>query len=113
MKKFMILYMAKGAKFEKAMKEATPEQRKQSMDAWMKWMGANQKSMVDGGAPMGKTMRVDQKGAAADKNAVGGYSILNAKTHEAAAKLFKKDHPHLMMPGAWVEITEILPMAGA
>jgi hypothetical protein len=46
------------------------------------------------------------------KNNVGGYSIVQAETHEAAAKLFGKDHPHLHMPGAWVEILEIMPLPG-
>jgi hypothetical protein len=36
---------------------------------------------------------------------------VQAQSHDAAAKLFGKDHPHLqMMPGAWIEIVEIMPM---
>ena len=47
-------------------------------------------------------------GAAAQ---VGGYSIVQAQSHDVAAKMFGKDHPHLqMMPGAWIEIVEIMPM---
>jgi hypothetical protein len=38
MKKFMVLYMASTADFEKAMKGSTPEQHQKGMDAWMKWM---------------------------------------------------------------------------
>ena len=30
----------------------------------------------------------------------------------AAAKMFEINHPHLQMPGAWVEIVEIMPMPG-
>ena len=41
------------------MKNATPEQQKKGMDAWMKWMNANKPSIVEGGAPLGKTKRVD------------------------------------------------------
>ena len=33
-------------------------------------------------------------------------------SHEAAAKIFGKDHPHLQWPGAWIEITEIMPVPG-
>jgi hypothetical protein len=29
-----------------------------------------------------------------------------------ATKIFGKDHPHLQMPGAWIEIIEIMPMPG-
>ncbi len=53
MKKFMVLYMASGAEFEKMMKNSTPEQQKKGMDAWMKWMNANKTSIVEGGAPLG------------------------------------------------------------
>ena len=54
MKKFMVLYMAAGAEFEKMMKNSTPEQRKKGMDVWMKWMNANKASIIEGGAPLGK-----------------------------------------------------------
>lgn len=110
MKKFMVFYMAPIAEFEKAMKDSTPQQQKQAMDGWMKWMTANQKSIVDGGAPLGKTTRLDGKGVAATKNDIGGYTIVQADSHEAAGKLFGANHPHLTMPGAWIEITEIMPM---
>ena len=112
MKKFMVLYMASGAEFERMMKNSTPEHQKKGMDAWMKWMGAHGKSIVDGGAPLGKTKRVDAKGASNAKNDVGGYSVVQADSHDAAAKLFGKDHPHLQMPGAWIEIVEVMPMPG-
>ncbi len=58
MKKFVVLYMASRADFEKMKENSTPEQRKKGMDAWMKWMDANKSSIVDGGAPLGKTQRV-------------------------------------------------------
>ena len=55
---------------------------------------------------------VDLNGASNTKNEIGGYSIVQAESHDAAAKLFGKDHPHLQMPGAWIEIVEIMPMPG-
>ena len=51
MKKFLVLYMAEGAEFEKMMRNSTPETRKKGMDAWMQWMDAHKASIVDGGAP--------------------------------------------------------------
>ena len=57
MKKFLVLYMAKAADFEKMMKNATPDQQKKGMEAWMKWMGDHKASLVDGGAPLGKSTR--------------------------------------------------------
>jgi hypothetical protein len=112
MKKFLVLYMAHRAAFEKMMREASPEQRKKGMDAWMAWMNANKSAIVDGGGPLGRTKRVDAKGASETRNELGGYSVVQAESHDAAAKLFGKDHPHLQMPEAWIEIVEIVPMPG-
>ena len=113
MKKFLALYMANSAEFETMMKNATPEQQKKGMDAWMKWMGDHQASLVEGGAPLGKTKRVDSNGASDTKNDIGGYSIVQAESADAATRIFGKDHPHLqMMPGAWIEIIEIMPVPG-
>ena len=104
--------MASGLEFEKMMKNSTPDQQKKGMDAWMKWMDANKPSIIDGGAPLGKTKRVDSNGASSMKNEIGGYSVVEAETHDAATKIFGKDHPHLQMPGAWIEIVEIMPLPG-
>src|SRR6201984_1997828 len=112
MKKFMALYMASGAAFEEMMKNSTPEQRQKGMDAWMKWMNANKASIVEGGAPLGKTKRVDSNGASNTKNAIGGYSVVQAESHDAATKIFGDDHPPLQMPGASIEIIEIMPLPG-
>jgi hypothetical protein len=112
MKKFMVLYMANAADFERMMKESTPEQQKKGMQGWIKWMGDNQPSLVDGGAPLGKTSRVDAKGVSDTKNGIGGYSIVQADNAEAATKLFGKDHPHLQIPGGWIEVIEIMPVPG-
>ena len=65
------------------MQDLTPEQRQKGMDAWMKWMGDNKASLVDGGAPLGKTKRVDLKGASDTKNDIGGYSIVQANSAHA------------------------------
>jgi hypothetical protein len=112
MKKFMVLYMASGLEFERMRQNSTPEQRKKGMDAWMKWMNANKTSIVEGGAPLGKTKRVDSNGVSNTKNEIGGYSVVQAKSHDAATKIFGKDHPNLKMPGAWIEIIEVMPLPG-
>ena len=112
MKKFVVLYMASGPEFEKMMKNSTPEQRKKGMDAWMKWMNATRASIVEGGAPLGKTKRVDANGTSNTKNEIGGYSVVQAESHDAATKIFGKDHPHLKMPDAWIEIIEVMPLPG-
>ena len=110
MKKFVVLYMASEPEFEKMRKNYTPEQRKKGMEAWMKWMNDNKASIVEGGAPLGKTKRVDANGASNTKNEIGGYSVVQAESQDAAAKIFGKDHPHLQMPGAWIEVIEVMPL---
>ena len=112
MKKFMVLYMASKTELEKMMKNSTPEQQQKGMEAWMKWMNENKTSLVDGGAPLGKTKRVDSNGASSTKNEIGGYSVVQAESHDAATKIFGKEHPHLQVPGAWIEIVEIMPVPG-
>ena len=112
MKKFMVLYMASGLEFERMRQNSTPEQRKKGMDAWMKWMNANKTSIVEGGAPLGKTKHVDSNGVSNKRNEIGGYSVVQAESHDAATKIFGKDHPHLQMPGVWIEILEIMPLPG-
>jgi hypothetical protein len=67
MKKFVVLYMASGPEFEKMMKNSTPEQQKKGMEAWMKWMNDYKASIVEGGAPLGKTKRVDANGTSNKK----------------------------------------------
>ena len=110
MKKFMVLYMASGLEFERMRQNSTPEQRKKGMDAWMKWMNANKTSIVEGGAPLGKPKRVDSNGVSNTRNEIGGYSVVQAESHDAATKIFGKDHPHLQMPGAWIEVIEVMPL---
>jgi hypothetical protein len=112
MTKFLVLYMAAPADFERMMREPTPEQQKKGMEAWVKWMSDHQAAFVDGGAPLGKTKRVDAKGASDTKNGLGGYSIVEADSADAAAKIFQ-DHPHVrLMPGGWIEIVEIRHIPG-
>ena len=89
--KFMVLYMASKAELEKMMKNSTPEQQQKGMEAWMKWMNEHKPSLIDGGAPLGKTKRVDANGASNAKNQMGGYSVVQAETHDAATKMFGKE----------------------
>jgi hypothetical protein len=111
MKKFLVLYRAPSSGFEQ-MKSATPEQQKAGMDAWMGWGKKAQAAIVDMGAPLGKGMHVTKAGQATPApNDFGGYSILQAESKEALAKMLE-GHPHFMMPEGFIEIVEIMPMPG-
>ena len=111
MKKFLVLYRAPTSGFEQ-MRNATAEQQKAGMDAWMAWGGKAQKSIVDMGAPLGKGMKVHKSGdASAHANDYGGYSILQAESKEALAEMLK-GHPHFMMPDGYIEVVEVMPIPG-
>src|SRR5262249_15673515 len=109
MKEYLALYMASSADFEKAMKESTPERQKQGMEEWRKWADKQQGDIVELGAPLGKTKRVTKRGVVNMKNQVGGYTIVQANSHDEAAKIFA-DSAHFMMPGSWIEVMEITEM---
>lgn len=104
--------MADRAGFEKMMRESTPEMQEAGMAAWMKWMTDNQSAIVDGGAPLGATKRVTVSGVSDVRNEMGGYSIVRAESHAAATAMFGKDFPHLQVPGAWIEVVEIMAIPG-
>jgi hypothetical protein len=111
MKKFLVLYKASPAGFAQMMK-ATPEQQKAGMDTWMAWGKKAASSIVDMGAPLGKSLRVTPVGVAPSANDLGGYSILQGESKEALADTLK-GHPHFMMPESSIEIIELMPMPGA
>jgi hypothetical protein len=109
MKKFLVLYKAGKADFEKAI-AASPEQQKAGMDAWMAWSKKAAGAIVDLGAPLGKALRVTKEGSSPITNDLGGYSILQAESKEALAETLK-GHPHFMIGASgFIEVTELLPM---
>jgi hypothetical protein len=115
MKKFLAIYL--GAKDSKAFDQwnamddaARKERQRSGMDAWMRWGKEHEKSIVDGGTPLGKTKRIDASGVTDTRNMMTGYVIVQAESHEAAARMFT-NHPHYsIFPGESVEIMECLPM---
>ena len=110
MKKFLVLYKAPTSAFEQ-MKKATPEQQKAGMDAWMAWSKKAGSSLVDMGAPLGKSVRVTKGGASASTNDLGGFSIMQAESKEALAENLK-GHPHFAMPDGSIEVVEFMAMPG-
>jgi len=108
MKKFLVIYKAPITSFEQMMK-ATPEQQKAGMDAWMAWGKKAHESIVDMGAPLGKTLKVTPAGASPIRNDIGGYSIMQGESKEVLAETMK-GHPHFMMPDGFIEIVEMMPM---
>ncbi len=115
MKKFLATYLGsmESAAFKQwnARPEAERNERKRAgMEAWMRWGKEHEKAIVEAGGPLGKTKRVDASGVSDTKNMMTGYVIIEAESHEAAARLFA-NHPHFsIFPGESVEIMECVPM---
>lgn len=97
----------------KAMPEAEQKARMQDgIAAWHGWMDTHKDAVVFAGGPLGKTKKISPSGIADVSNAMSGFVILKAASHEAAAKLFE-NHPHFaIFPGDSVEVMPVLPVPG-
>jgi hypothetical protein len=113
MKTFLAIYLGSEAAMARwqALDEATRARREQAgMKAWQQWAADNARSIVSMGAPLGRTRRVDASGSRDARNAMAAYTVVQAESHEAAARLFL-NHPHFMLfPGDSVEVMECLPI---
>jgi hypothetical protein len=89
---------------------ARKERQMAGMTAWGAWVTKHAAAIVDHGGPLGKTKRASMEGIADTKNNMAAYVIVQADSHEAAARLFE-NHPHFaIFPGDSVEIMECLPV---
>ncbi|HYE45117.1 MAG TPA: hypothetical protein VEA44_05015 [Caulobacter sp.] len=80
------------------------------MEAWGRWMEQHADAIVVNGSPLGKTKSVSKDGVADIRNAVAGFIVVQAESHEAAARMFE-NHPHFaIFPGTAVEVMPMLPI---
>ena len=118
MKKFLAIYIGTEAALERAQWDKLDDVNRQAreaqgMKAWMDWGATHGAAILDQGNPLGKTKRASPDGVTDIKNVMTGYVIIQAESHEAAAKLFE-NHPHFtIFPGDSVEIMECLPLPPA
>jgi hypothetical protein len=115
MKKFLAVYTGSTAArersgFDKLSDADRKKLEKEGIAAWMAWGENHKDAIVTNGGPLGKTKRTGPNGVTDIKNNLAGFVVVQAETHEAAAKLFE-GHPHFtIFPGEAVEIVECLPM---
>jgi hypothetical protein len=102
MKKFVAIYMAPVAAMDELRRTRSPERVKEFNDSSMKWVKSHEKSFVDVGSPTGNNKRVTKDKVQDVKNEIIGYSVVQAETHNEAAKIFQ-DTPNLQIPGAYIE----------
>lgn len=96
-----------------ALSDAEQARRQQDgIVAWGQWVARHQAAIVDGGSPLGNTLLASRAGITATRNAITAYVIVEAASHEAAARMFET-HPHFsILPGHSVEVPQCMPMPG-
>jgi hypothetical protein len=110
MAKFLVLYNSQMSAAE-VMANATPEEAKAGMDAWMAWAGEAGDAVLDLGMPLGSSKHLEGGSTTDGSNPASGYSILEAGSLETASGLVE-NHPHLGVPGNTIDVMEFLPMPG-
>jgi hypothetical protein len=117
MKKFLAVFLGSASSRERADWDRIDEAKRKKLEAsgiqaWGAWMTANQAAIVEAGGPLGKTKRTATNGVSDTKNNLSGYVVVQAESHEAAARMFE-EHPHFtIFPGEAVETMECLPIPG-
>jgi len=117
MKRFLAVYTGTHDAKSRADWDALPEAERREreaagMAAWHGWQETHGPVIVEQGGPLGKTLRASRDGVAPTRNALTGFLVVEAESHEAAARMFE-GHPHFaIFPGEAVEIMEVLPIPG-
>jgi hypothetical protein len=106
MSKFMILYRAQTSSRDQ-IANATPEQIELSGQAWRAWATKVGYALADLGTPLAHTTHVGPGTPGSD--GVCGYSILEAGSADEVGTLLD-GHPHLAIPGASIEVLELIPI---
>ena len=89
--------------------ETDPKMVEKSMATWMKWFGELGQAVVDGGAPTQPGKIVSKSGVkSVGGKPVAGYSILEAKSLDAATAM-AKSHPDIA-EGLQVAVYPLMPM---
>ncbi|SFK59251.1 hypothetical protein [Methylocapsa palsarum] len=111
--KFLVLFLIPAAvmdgwaQTDPAEKKAGEEKLKGEWDRWMN----EHSSMILSTEAAGKTKRVTSGGVADARNDIIIASIVQADSHDAAAKAFE-NHPHFQIPQASIEIMPLKQMGG-
>ena len=115
MKNFLAIYLGTPAAMAKWNELPVQEQKARQaagVQAWHAWVEHNKANIVAIGSPLGRTKNVSATGVADVRNSMTAYTVVQATSHEAAAKMFE-NHPHFsIFPGQAVEVMECLPIPG-
>lgn len=117
MKMFLAVYTGSTAARERSRFDQLSEADRKALEqrgiaAWKAWGEKHKDAIVVAGGPLGRTKRTGLNGVTDVKNNLAGYVVIQAATHDEAAKMFE-GHPHFtIFPGEAVEIIEMLQMPG-
>ncbi|MFZ2594121.1 MAG: hypothetical protein WAX38_05095 [Minisyncoccia bacterium] len=105
MKKFIVLYCMPSTGLQDWMK--LPAEERQAEESklkalWDTWASAQGASLLLTAAA-GKNTRVTAEGATEASNDLMMYSLVEAEDKEKATAMFV-GHPHLQIPGAWIDV---------
>lgn len=112
MKSFLAIFTcAENSKNHEAWKQLDPqtqaERMKKGMAAKHQWEEKYKNQIIYDGGPLGeKTKKVSFQGIHDTPSIVGAFVVIEAKSHDEAAKIFL-DHPHFaIFPGDGIDIIE-------
>ena len=113
MKRFLAIYTgstAAMAKWNSMPEDELKERQATGVKEWHAWVERNTASIIDIGAPLGRTKSISSAGVTDVRNNMTAFTLVQADSHEAAAKLFE-NHPHFtIFPGDAIEVMECLPI---
>jgi hypothetical protein len=115
MSRFLVLYSAPAAVIDEWMKtpaEKRKEAEEKMMQDWNNWMADHAELFADKGGGVGKTKRVTAQGVADMRNDIMLYAIVEAASHDAAARAFV-GHPHFGIPHASIEVMPLSSLPGS
>ncbi|MER7272150.1 hypothetical protein [Micromonospora sp. WMMD712] len=92
MGRFLALF--NGAADEVGKAELSEQQQSDFLEAWASWAQANEKALVDPGAPLNAKKLVTVQGVEDFTDAMIGYAVVEAGSHDEAVEIFS-GHPHL------------------
>jgi hypothetical protein len=107
-KRFLALYLAPAqvladwAKTDPATRRPAEEKMRAEWQLWMR----DHAAMISITEAAGKTKSVTSGGLVDTRNDIMLYSIVEAESHDIAAKAFER-HPHLQIPQSSIQVTEI------
>ncbi len=114
MKTFLAIFTcAENSKNHEAWKRLSPEEQNEraqkGAQAQARWSANHQNQIVFEGGSVGKvTKTIDIRGVNDGPSQMGAFIVIQATSHEDAAKIFL-DHPHFaFFPGDGVEVMECL-----